>query len=74
MPTLNGYEVAREIRLQAWGADMVLIALTGWGQDEDKRLAREAGFNFHLTKPVLPADLEALLGKIAVAKDDGHSG
>ncbi|NHZ39417.1 ATP-binding protein [Massilia aquatica] len=68
MPTLNGYEVARQIRLHAWGADMVLIALTGWGQDEDKRLAREAGFNFHLTKPVLPADLEALLGEITAGK------
>lgn len=73
MPTLNGYEVARQIRLQAWGKDMVLIALTGWGQDEDRRLASEAGFNFHLTKPVLPADLEALLGQITIAKDGGLS-
>ncbi len=71
MPTLNGYEVARRIRLQAWGAGIVLIALTGWGQAEDKRLAREAGFNFHLTKPVLPADLETLLGEITAAKDGG---
>ena len=73
MPTLNGYEVARQIRLQAWGKDMVLIALTGWGQDEDKRLASEAGFNYHLTKPVMPADLEALLAGITVAKDGGPS-
>jgi signal transduction histidine kinase/DNA-binding response OmpR family regulator len=71
MPTLNGYDVARHIRLQAWGRDMVLVALTGWGQDEDKRLASEAGFNFHLTKPVLPADLETLLSDITVRKTAG---
>jgi CheY-like chemotaxis protein len=57
MPKMNGYEAARHIREQAWGKDMLLVALTGWGQEEDKRRAAEAGFDHHLTKPV---DLEAL--------------
>jgi PAS domain S-box-containing protein len=57
LPKLNGYEVAREIRQQPWGATMKLIALTGWGQDEDRRKSREAGFNGHLVKP---ADFGAL--------------
>lgn len=61
LPKLNGYEVCRRIRQQPWGENMVLIALTGWGQDEDKRLSKEAGFNFHMVKPVDPAALEKLL-------------
>jgi PAS domain S-box-containing protein len=65
MPRMNGYDAAREIRAQAWGARMVLVALTGWGQDEDKRRASQAGFDRHFTKPVSPADLEKLLGELA---------
>ena len=61
MPKMNGYEVGRRIRQQAWGKDMVLIALTGWGQEEDKRRSLEAGLDSHLVKPVLPAALEKLL-------------
>jgi PAS domain S-box-containing protein len=61
LPGLNGYEVARRIRAQPWGRDVVLLALTGWGQEEDKRRSKEAGFNFHMVKPVEPADLEKLL-------------
>ncbi len=52
MPHLNGYEAARRIRGESWGATMVLIALTGWGQEEDRRQAAEAGFDDHLVKPV----------------------
>jgi CheY-like chemotaxis protein len=62
LPKLNGYEAARRIRGQPWGGDMVLIAVTGWGQEEDKRRSKEAGFNFHMVKPVEPAALEKLLG------------
>ena len=69
MPKLNGYEVGRRIRQQAWGKDMVLIAVTGWGQDEDKRRSIEAGFDFHLTKPVLPAALEKLLAEVTARGD-----
>ena len=60
MPDLNGYELAERIRGEAWGERMKLIAVTGWGQAEDKRRALEAGFNHHLTKPVDPSQLEAL--------------
>lgn len=61
MPRLTGYDVARRVRAAAWGRDLPLIALTGWGQVEDQRRAQEAGFNHHLIKPVDPAALEALL-------------
>jgi CheY-like chemotaxis protein len=61
MPRLNGYEAARRIRKQQWGQDVLLVALTGWGQDEDKRRAEEAGFDHHFTKPVAPAALAQLL-------------
>jgi PAS domain S-box-containing protein len=62
MPKLNGYDAARRIR-DKWGKnDLVLIALTGWGQEEDRRRTREAGFNHHLVKPV---DLDALQKLIA---------
>lgn len=63
LPKLNGYEVARRIREQPWGREMMLIALTGWGQDEDRRLSGEAGFDFHLVKPVDLAALEKLVDK-----------
>jgi len=65
MPRRNGYDVAREIRRQSWGARMMLVALTGWGLDEDKRRANEAGFDHHFTKPISPADLEKLLDELA---------
>jgi two-component system CheB/CheR fusion protein len=58
LPHMNGYEVARRIRRQFTNGGPQLIALTGWGQEEDRRQAREAGFDYHLTKPV---DLSALL-------------
>jgi PAS domain S-box-containing protein len=61
LPEMNGYDVARRIRQQPWGRDMMLVALTGWGQDEDRRRSQEAGFNFHVVKPVELAVLEKLL-------------
>ena len=57
LPKLNGHEVCRHIRAQTWGKDIVVIALTGWGQDHDRRRSHEAGFDGHLVKPV---DHEAL--------------
>jgi CheY-like chemotaxis protein len=60
LPGLNGYEVCRRIREQG-GAQPVLIALTGWGQDEDRQRSKEAGFNFHMVKPVDPTALNKLL-------------
>ncbi len=61
LPKLNGYDVARRIRQQPWGQGMTLVALTGWGQDEDRRLSQESGFNFHVVKPVELEALERLL-------------
>jgi chemotaxis methyl-accepting protein methylase/signal transduction histidine kinase/chemotaxis response regulator CheB len=63
MPDLSGYEVAKRIRHEAWGAGMRLIAVTGWGQEQDKRMAFAAGFDHHLTKPVDPERLGQLLGE-----------
>jgi CheY-like chemotaxis protein len=57
MPDMTGYELARRIRLEAWGRNAYLVALTGWGQAHDKEAARAAGFDEHLTKPI---DYEAL--------------
>jgi signal transduction histidine kinase len=62
LPRLNGYDAARRIREQPWGKDMVLVALTGWGQDEDRRKSKEAGFDLHMVKPV---DLEILMQRLA---------
>ncbi|MBY0525621.1 MAG: PAS domain S-box protein [Gemmataceae bacterium] len=69
MPRMNGYEAARHIREQPWGKRMVLVALTGWGQEEDKRRATEAGFHYHLTKPVEPGALEKLLEGLTQRSD-----
>ncbi len=68
MPNLNGYETCRRVRQHAWGKDMVVIALTGWGQEEDKRRSLEAGLDSHLVKPVLPSALEQLLAAVAAAR------
>ncbi len=64
MPKLNGYETCRRIREQPWGGRIFIVALTGWGQEEDKRRSHEAGFDYHLVKPVEPATLESLLANL----------
>jgi signal transduction histidine kinase len=66
MPRLNGYEAARKIREQGRGERVVLIALTGWGQDEDRQRSTDAGFDFHLVKPVDFAVLEQLLASLEI--------
>ncbi len=63
MPGLNGYEIARIIRRAPHGRDVTLIAVTGWGQENDKSQATEAGFNHHFTKPVEPDAITALLAR-----------
>jgi PAS domain S-box-containing protein len=65
MPDLDGHAVARALRAQACGARMLLIALTGWGQDADRRKSAAAGFDHHLTKPV---DIHQLLALLAVRR------
>jgi PAS domain S-box-containing protein len=61
LPKLNGYEVARRIRDQPAGTEVLLVALSGWGQEEDRQRAREAGFDGHMTKPVDVRALQRLL-------------
>jgi len=61
MPKLDGCEVAKRIRAESWGRGTVLVALTGWGQEVDRRRSREAGFDMHLVKPVDPATICEML-------------
>lgn len=63
LPKLNGYEACRRIREQSWSNGIVIVALTGWGQDEDRRRSKEAGFDHHLVKPLEIDTLETLLRK-----------
>jgi CheY-like chemotaxis protein len=66
MPGMDGYEVARKIRQHPTGRSMKLIALTGWGQEQDRRRTREAGFDHHLVKPADAAVLEALFNSFEI--------
>ncbi len=61
MPKLDGYATARELRARPWARDLALYALTGWGQPEDRRRARDAGFDAHLVKPLDPGKLEQII-------------
>jgi PAS domain S-box-containing protein len=67
LPGMNGYEVARHLRKMPEMRDMLLVAMTGWGKDEDRRKSMEAGFNAHLVKPVELPDLQALLSNAPLA-------
>jgi PAS domain S-box-containing protein len=62
LPKLNGYEACRQMKARAWDEEMVLIAVTGWGQDDDRRKSEEAGFDHHMVKPV---DSKALMRLLA---------
>ncbi|HVO88324.1 MAG TPA: PAS domain S-box protein [Casimicrobiaceae bacterium] len=64
MPGLNGYDVCRHVRRQPWGRDMMVIALTGWGQQADYRRSRQAGFDEHLVKPVAPDVLREVVTRV----------
>jgi CheY-like chemotaxis protein len=61
LPKMSGHEVCRRVRQQPWGKDIVVVALTGWGQEEDRRKTKEAGFDGHLVKPVNYEELLELL-------------
>jgi PAS domain S-box-containing protein len=63
LPKLNGYEACRRIRAQPWSRGMVIVALTGWGQEEDRRRSHEAGFDHHLVKPVDVGILRVLMAR-----------
>ncbi|RYF36556.1 MAG: response regulator, partial [Comamonadaceae bacterium] len=67
MPGMNGYEVARTLRSRFPAQQAVLVALTGWGQEDDRKRAREAGFDHHLVKPAEIDALQNLLASIQVA-------
>lgn len=67
LPKLNGYEACRRIRQQPWSKKIVLIAVTGWGQDKDRSRTHEAGFDHHLVKPVDPQELMSLLAGLDVS-------
>ena len=68
LPKMNGYEAARAIRQQPWGRNIVLIAVTGWGQEADKRMSQEAGFDHHMVKPVDPRVLVKHLAEMDAMK------
>jgi CheY-like chemotaxis protein len=61
MPKLDGYDACRRIREHAWGKQMMIVAMTGWGQSEDRRKSEAAGFDAHLVKPVAASALQQLL-------------
>jgi signal transduction histidine kinase/CheY-like chemotaxis protein len=70
MPDLNGYEVARQLRREPWGTGISLVALTGWGRDDDRRQASDAGFDRHITKPVDPETIDRLLTATTLSRHD----
>jgi signal transduction histidine kinase len=73
MPGLNGFEIAGRIRQQPWGKAVTLIALTGWGQQQDRRRTKQAGFDGHLTKPVGASELLQLLGTVMQTRTEPPS-
>ena len=66
MPDISGYEVAKQLRSRQWGKGVLLVALTGWGQESDRLRAVESGFDHHLTKPVESTTLEKLFAEQAL--------
>jgi CheY-like chemotaxis protein len=64
MPHLDGYDTCRRLRAAPRGAELVILALTGWGQEDVKARAREAGFDHHLVKPVASVVLQNVLASV----------
>ena len=73
MPRISGFDVCRSIRAQSWAEGMILIAQTGWGQDEDRRRTEEAGFDGHLVKPIDPDALLRLVAALSGGKGRARS-
>jgi CheY-like chemotaxis protein len=61
LPGLSGYEVCRRLRCEPWAREIQIVAITGWGQAEDRLKSKQAGFDAHLVKPVVLDELTALL-------------
>ncbi len=72
LPKIDGYEVARRLRLDPRNEGMLLVAVTGYGKEEDRHRGQEAGFHHHLVKPVDPGALQALLAKMGVRAEPAH--
>ncbi|MBA4106142.1 MAG: hypothetical protein C0485_10310 [Pirellula sp.] len=70
MPNLDGYQAARRLRREPWGRGLTLIATTGWGQEEDRRRSAEAGFDYHLVKPISVSTLVQIFDSVASARND----
>jgi CheY-like chemotaxis protein len=73
LPGMDGYEVARRVRQMPEFSNIMLIALTGWGQEEDRRRTREAGFDHHLVKPVELDALQGILSSFEMSKTSRRS-
>jgi len=75
MPRMNGYEVCRRLRQEPWGRNLLVIALTGWDEDQEGRRTKAAGFDHHLVKPVEPDALQDLLASVpSPAQIEAHAG
>jgi two-component system, chemotaxis family, CheB/CheR fusion protein len=73
LPDLDGYQLAKRIRATPWGRGAVLIAVTGWGQEADRRRAFEAGFDQHLTKPIAAETVESLMQSVCTSRDAANA-
>jgi CheY-like chemotaxis protein len=74
MPKVDGYEAARRMRAQPWGAELFLVALTGWGAEDDRRRTQDAGFDSHLVKPVDIDTLKRLIAECSTTLADAGTG
>ena len=74
LPKLNGYEVCRRIRQQPWAKNIIIVAVTGWGQSEDQQKSKEAGFDAHMVKPADYAALMQLFSSHLSVRDQAESG
>jgi CheY-like chemotaxis protein len=72
LPRLSGHEVCRRLREEPWGKGIVVVALTGWGADEDRRTSEQAGFDGHLVKPIDYENLAALLASLDDRRRASH--
>jgi CheY-like chemotaxis protein len=72
LPGLNGYEVCKRLRVEPWAREIPIIAITGWGQDDDRQRSKDAGFDAHLVKPVVFEELTALLDERGGAAGATH--
>lgn len=73
MPGLNGFETARLVRGAPWGRSLLLVAMTGWGRDEDRRQAMDAGFDCMVEKPIDVEGIRALLAALRAPDAEGDS-